>query len=76
MNSLKEGDNLELTKDFTIQEIEEALRSTEASKALGPDGINAGVLRSLWPKSNRMFLASLMNFMGVVLYLKVVIPLL
>ena len=37
-----------LEKDFTLQEIEEALKMTEKTKAPGPDGINAGVIELLW----------------------------
>lgn len=35
-------------KEFTLEEIEDALKDTESSKAPGPDGLNAGVLKSLW----------------------------
>ena len=39
----------DLVKEFSMEEIFEALQATDGSKAPGPDGINAGVLRSLWP---------------------------
>ncbi|WOH11192.1 hypothetical protein DCAR_0830672 [Daucus carota subsp. sativus] len=39
-----------LEREFTMQEIELALKNTDKSKAPGPDGINAGVLVLLWPE--------------------------
>lgn len=40
----------ELEREFSLQEIESALRSTDKTKAPGPDRINAGVLTMLWPE--------------------------
>lgn len=39
-----------LEQDFLLEEIEEALKMTDKTKAPGPDGINAGVLTTLWPE--------------------------
>lgn len=38
-----------LSELFTLKEITHALEATSATKAPGPDGMNAGVLRKLWP---------------------------
>ena len=46
---LKIEEREHLIKDFTLQEIHEALLATDATKSPGSDGINAGVLRSIWP---------------------------
>ena len=46
---LKNNQSFNLTAEFTIKEIEEALAMTDKTKAPGPDGMNAGVLTALWP---------------------------
>lgn len=48
LNTLKTVDKNALSKQFDMGEIEAALISTESSKEPGPDGINAGVLKSIW----------------------------
>lgn len=49
INLLSCEDKIMLVQDFSLEEIEAALKSTESSKAPGPDGLNARVLKSLWP---------------------------
>lgn len=39
-----------LEQKFELDEVDEALKMTDKSKAPGPDGINAGVLALLWPE--------------------------
>lgn len=41
-------DKSRLVEPFSLPEIEAALHSMESSKAPGPDGINAGVIKFLW----------------------------
>lgn len=48
MNALNASKRNFLSRKFTLQEIEEALKATDSTKAPGPDGINAGVLKSMW----------------------------
>lgn len=52
----------ELSRPFTIQEAEQALFSTNSNKAPGPDGMNAGVLKSLWHVIHRDFMDFLDKF--------------
>lgn len=49
LTSLFEREKMDLVKDFSYSGIEDALAATDGSKSPGPDGVNAGVLRSLWP---------------------------
>ncbi|XP_063945860.1 uncharacterized protein LOC135151374 [Daucus carota subsp. sativus] len=39
----------QLVEKFSLEEVEIALHSTDKTKAPGPDGLNAGVISSLWP---------------------------
>nr|XP_017256449.1 PREDICTED: uncharacterized protein LOC108226007 [Daucus carota subsp. sativus] len=43
-----EGSKL-LVEDFTELEIWQALQASDSNKAPGPDGVNPGVLKALWP---------------------------
>lgn len=52
----------ELNKSFTVQEAEHAFFSTNSNKAPGPEGMNAGVLKSLWHVIQRDFMDLLGNF--------------
>lgn len=56
--TLSVPEKIDLVKNFTLQEIEAALAATDGSKSPGPDGVNAGVLRSLWP----VISADVLNF--------------
>lgn len=38
-----------LVEKFTMEEVEEALKLTANAKAPGPDGVNAGFLKAIWP---------------------------
>lgn len=49
LTSLSKEERLDLIRDFTMAEIEEALAASDNMKAPGPDGVNTGVLRVLWP---------------------------
>ena len=48
LTNISEEQKGDLIKVFTMFEIEQALASTDGTKAPGPDGVNAGVLRSIW----------------------------
>ncbi|XP_074359602.1 uncharacterized protein LOC141699556 [Apium graveolens] len=38
-----------MVKEFYVEEVEFALQNTESTKAPSPNGINAGVLKKMWP---------------------------
>lgn len=52
----------DLVRPFSLPEIEAALNSMEPSKAPGPDGLNAGVLKTLWDHVKEDFLDFFSNF--------------
>lgn len=45
-----EQDNLELIKDFTLEEIESALKETKTNTASGPDGFSVTFYKAFWPQ--------------------------
>lgn len=60
--SLDTDSSLELIKDFSMKEIEEALSQTNSLKSPGSDGFNAGVLKSLWKEIKDNIFALFSNF--------------
>jgi hypothetical protein len=45
---LSEGENVELTSIFTLEEIEEVVKSSDGNKSPGPDGFNFAFLKKFW----------------------------
>lgn len=39
-----------MVRDFSMEEVKAALDNTDSTKAPGPDRMNAGVLKGVWPK--------------------------
>lgn len=62
LSALEEEESRELIKEFTMQEIEDALNRTDPQKAPGPDGFNAGILKSLWNEIKADILNFFANF--------------
>jgi hypothetical protein len=46
--SLSEEENEDLIAIFTLEEIEEVVRSSDGSKSSGPDGFNFSFLKKFW----------------------------
>lgn len=59
VNKLSWENKMELGSRFSAQEIEMALNAMEPAKAPGPDGMNAGVIKALWPQIMEEFLHSM-----------------
>lgn len=51
-----------LTRNFTEEEIFCALQESDSNKAPGPDGINAGWLKKLWPQISEKVLSFFEDF--------------
>lgn len=47
---LNQEDNDKLTRPFTMEEIEEALRGMKSNTAPGPDGFSATFIKEFWPQ--------------------------
>lgn len=50
LNKLHQNSKSTMVPTFSESEIETALKSMESAKAPGPDGMNAGILKILWPQ--------------------------
>ena len=61
-SKLSSDQRIHLEKEFSLEEIEEALKSTDKTKAPRPDGINAGLLALLWPEIKEDVMAFFNNF--------------
>jgi hypothetical protein len=46
--SISGEENLELTSPFTLEEIEEVVKSSDGNKSPGPDGFNFSFLKKFW----------------------------
>jgi hypothetical protein len=47
-STLSEEDNLELVAPFSMEEIEDVVRSSDGNKSPGPDGFNFSFLKNFW----------------------------
>jgi hypothetical protein len=52
----------DLTKPFTVEEIEGALKDMDCSSALGPDGLSVGFYRAFWTKIKPLMIEMFNNF--------------
>lgn len=46
--SINETESLQLEEEFSLEEIEFALKDSDPNKAPGPDGLNMGFLKTIW----------------------------
>lgn len=51
-----------LSMNFDINEVEEALKASDSNKAPGPDGLNVGVLKSMWKYIQKDFMEFFSEF--------------
>jgi hypothetical protein len=61
-NKLTVEEAADLSKPFTIKEIEEALKDMDSTSAPGPDGFPVGFYRAFWPDLKALILEMFSNF--------------